>query len=96
MNKKVLWSVMTVMLALSMLLAACGGAATQAPVATEAPAAEAPVAEAPVAEAPAGEECGTGAPIIPGGDPRKSLQRRIQGHHGHHGWPVQQQRPGQV
>jgi hypothetical protein len=48
---KRLYFVLSVLVALSMLLAACGA---PAPVATEAPAAEAPAAtEAPAAEAPA-------------------------------------------
>ncbi|MFT3895819.1 MAG: extracellular solute-binding protein [Anaerolineales bacterium] len=57
MNKK-LFSLLSVLALFSMLLSACGGAATptQAPVATEAPATEAPVAtEAPATEAPAQE-----------------------------------------
>ncbi len=48
MNRKSLFGLLAVLVALSMILAACGGAA-------EAPAAEAPAAEAP-AEAPAAEE----------------------------------------
>jgi len=54
--KKFAW-LLTLVLALSMILSACGTPATQAPVATEAPATEAPaVTEAPVAtEAPAAE-----------------------------------------
>ncbi len=79
MNKKVIWSVMTVMLALSMILAACGGTATEAPVATEAPAAEVPAEEAPAAEAPAGEECGVGAPVIAGGFLEKALNGEYKG-----------------
>jgi alpha-glucoside transport system substrate-binding protein len=79
MNKKAIWSMMTVMLALSMILAACGGGATEAPVATEAPAAEAPAEEAPVAEAPAGEDCGTGAPVIAGGFLEKALNGEYKG-----------------
>jgi len=56
--KRKLFPVLAVLVALSMLLAACGGGAT--PVAeepaTEAPVAEAPATEAPVAEAPAATE----------------------------------------
>jgi multiple sugar transport system substrate-binding protein len=46
--------VISILVAMSMLLAACAPAATPAPAA-EAPAAEAPAAEAPAAEAPAAE-----------------------------------------
>jgi alpha-glucoside transport system substrate-binding protein len=49
MKKRHLFVLLTVVLTLSMILAACGGAAEP----TEAPAAEAPAAEAPAAEAPA-------------------------------------------
>ena len=54
--KKFAW-LLTLVIALSMILSACGTPATEAPVATEAPATEAPAAtEAPVAtEAPAAE-----------------------------------------
>lgn len=51
---KRLYFVLSVLVALSMLLAACGAPAAEAPAA-EAPAAEAPAAEAPAAEAPATE-----------------------------------------
>ena len=47
--------VISILVAMSMLLAACAPAATPAPAA-EAPAAEAPAAEAPAAEAPAATE----------------------------------------
>src|SRR5512133_2756583 len=50
---KRLYFVLSVLVALSMLLSACGAPATEAPVAAEAPAAEAPATEAPAAEAPA-------------------------------------------
>jgi glucose/mannose transport system substrate-binding protein len=59
-NKKYAWTMMVLVVALSMILAACGGAATQAPAMTEAPAAtEAPaMTEAPAAtEPPAAEAC---------------------------------------
>ncbi len=53
MNKRFLFVVMAMLIVASMVLSACGPAATEAPVATEAPATEAPT-EAPVAtEAPA-------------------------------------------
>jgi len=57
MMKRHLFVLLTVVLMLSMILAACGGAAepTAAPAPAEAPAAEAPAAEAPAAEAPAAE-----------------------------------------
>jgi len=52
MNKRLVFVLLTLVVATSMLLSACGPAATAAPVATEAPATEAPT-EAPVAtEAP--------------------------------------------
>ncbi|MBI5952856.1 MAG: carbohydrate ABC transporter substrate-binding protein [Chloroflexi bacterium] len=51
---KRLYFVLSVLVVLSMALAACGGPATEAPAA-EAPAAEAPAAEAPATEAPAAE-----------------------------------------
>ena len=49
MMKRQLFVLLSVVLMLSMILAACGGAAepTTAPPAVEAPAAEAPAAEAP-------------------------------------------------
>ena len=56
MNKKsLLWTLASLMILTSMVLAACGGTSTEAPAATEAPATEAPaVTEAPAAtEAPA-------------------------------------------
>lgn len=49
--KRSMFVLLSLMVLVSMLLAACG-----APAATEAPAAEAPAAEAPAAEAPAAEE----------------------------------------
>ncbi len=49
---KRLYFILSVLVALSMVLAACGAPATEAPAA-EAPAAEAPAAEAPAAESPA-------------------------------------------
>lgn len=56
---KTSFRLLALLLVLSMLVAACGGAAEPTPVpapAAEAPAAEAPAAEAPAAEAPAGTE----------------------------------------
>jgi alpha-glucoside transport system substrate-binding protein len=75
MNKKGLWLVITVMLAVTMILAACAKA-TPAP--TQAPPPAAPTT-APVAQAPAGEQCGTGAPIIPGGFLEKALNGEYKG-----------------
>ncbi len=55
MNKRFSFVVLAMIVVASLILSACGAAATQAPVATEAPATEAPT-EAPVAtEAPASE-----------------------------------------
>ena len=51
MNKRLFFVVLTLIVATSMFLSACGPAATEAPVATEAPATEAPT-EAPVATEP--------------------------------------------
>ncbi len=51
--KKIAFNLLVLLVLASFVLSACGGAATEAPVATEAPATEAPVTEAPVAtEAP--------------------------------------------
>jgi len=62
MNKKsLLWSIASLMLLASMILTACGGAATQAP-ATQAPATQAPATEAPAAtQAPAATSAPTGS-----------------------------------
>ena len=55
MNKRFSFVVLAMIVVASLILSACGAAATQAPVATEAPATEAPT-EAPVAtEAPASD-----------------------------------------
>jgi len=54
-NRKNLFNLFSLLLLVSMVLAACGPAATEAPVATEAPATEAPATEAPATEAPATE-----------------------------------------
>lgn len=54
MSKKHLTIAISLLVLLSMLLAACGGAAE--PTAAPAPAADAPAADAPAADAPAGEE----------------------------------------
>ena len=51
MNKRLLFVLLTLIVAASMMLSACGPAATEAPVATEAPATEAPT-EAPVPTEP--------------------------------------------
>lgn len=52
--KKFTW-LLTLVLALSLVLSACGTPATEAPVVTEAPMTETPVTEAPVTEAPIAE-----------------------------------------
>jgi len=60
-----LFSIMTVLVILSMLLAACGGSAqptTEEPMAEE-PATEAPMAEEPATEEPMAEETATEAPM---------------------------------
>ena len=51
MNKRLMFVLLTLIVAASMMLSACGPAATEAPVVTEAPATEAPT-EAPVATEP--------------------------------------------
>jgi glucose/mannose transport system substrate-binding protein len=58
-NKKYAWTILVLVVALSMLLAACGGAATQAPAPQEPAATEAPAATQPPAatEPPAAEAC---------------------------------------
>ncbi len=53
MSTKKVFSVLSLIVILAMLISACGAQPTQAPAATEAPAAEAPAVEAPAAEAPA-------------------------------------------
>ena len=67
MKKKVFYKLLVILMLASMVLSACGGAATQAPIVTDAPASteapaatsapvtEAPVTEAPVAEKPSGK-----------------------------------------
>ncbi len=55
MNRKLFYTLGALVLMLSMILAACAPAATEAPAAEE-PAAEEPAAEEPVAEEPAAEE----------------------------------------
>jgi arabinogalactan oligomer/maltooligosaccharide transport system substrate-binding protein len=50
--KKSLWTVFSLLLIASVLLTACGTAATEAPAATKAPATEAPATEAPAATEP--------------------------------------------
>lgn len=62
MSKK-MFSLISLIIILSMALAACQPAATEAPAA-EAPAAEAPAAEAPAAEAPAAEAPVAEAPAV--------------------------------
>lgn len=54
MSKKI-WAVISLLVIMAMVLAACGGTATEAP-AVEEPAAEAPAAEEPAAEEPMAEE----------------------------------------
>ncbi len=59
MNRKSLWSLLFVLMALSLVLAACGGdtpASDSAEPAAEEPAVEEPAAEEPAAEEPAAEE----------------------------------------
>jgi len=63
MKKKVFYKLLVILMLTSMVLSACGGAATQAPIVTEAPvnteapaATSAPATEAPVTEAPAAEK----------------------------------------
>ena len=51
MNKRLVFVLLTLIVATSMMLSACGPAATEAPVATEAPATEAPT-EVPTATEP--------------------------------------------
>ena len=52
MNKRFVFVLLTLIVAASMMLSACGPAATEAPVATEAPATEAPTAVPPTATEP--------------------------------------------
>jgi alpha-glucoside transport system substrate-binding protein len=63
-RKSQLWTVVSLLVLATMILSACGGAATatEAP-ATEAPATEAPATEAPATEAPATEAPATEAPV---------------------------------
>jgi alpha-glucoside transport system substrate-binding protein len=82
MNKKSLvWSLTSLLVLVSMVLSACGSAATEAPatesLATEAPATEAPATEAPATEAPATEAPATevGFAVMPGG----ALEEAIKG-----------------
>ena len=62
MNRKLFYTLGALVLMLSMVLAACAPAATEAPAAEE-PAAEEPVAEEPVAEEPAAEEPAAEEPV---------------------------------
>jgi alpha-glucoside transport system substrate-binding protein len=56
MNKKSLfWTLASLMVLASMILAACGGGATETPVMTEPPATEMPATEAPATEPPVAE-----------------------------------------
>jgi alpha-glucoside transport system substrate-binding protein len=77
---KILWSILTLMIVLSMMLVACAKA-TEAPVPTEAPAAptEAPAAPTEAPAAATGEDCGTGAPVISGGFLEKALAGEYKG-----------------
>jgi arabinogalactan oligomer/maltooligosaccharide transport system substrate-binding protein len=60
--KKTLFVTLVLALVLTLALSACGGAATEVPVATEAPATEEPVAEEPATEEPVAEEPATEEP----------------------------------
>lgn len=71
--RKPFWLMISLLVALSMIMAACTSQATPTP------AAEQPAVEQPAAAAPAGEECGTGAPIIPGGALEKALNGEYKG-----------------
>lgn len=51
MNKRLVFTLLALIVAVSMMLSACGPAATEAPVVTEAPATEAPT-EVPTATEP--------------------------------------------
>ncbi len=63
MNKKsLLWSLVSLVVLASMMLASCAPATTQAPPATQPPATEAPATEAPATEMPATEMPATEAP----------------------------------
>ena len=64
------FNLLSVLVLLSLVLAACGAPATEAPVATDAPATEAPATEAPT-EAPAMYECtdALGCVTVAPGDP---------------------------
>src|SRR5687767_15414154 len=55
MSKKMWYSRMAGLMVTILVISACGPAATEAPVATEAPATEAPATEMPATEAPATE-----------------------------------------
>jgi len=66
--KRNFFALLTLLVLASMVLSACGGAATQAPAATEAPATAAPATEAPATVAPteAPTQC---TAAVPGWDP---------------------------
>src|SRR5512139_846642 len=89
MNKKsLIWTLASLMVLASMILAACGGGATPTPVATE-PAVQEPAAtEPPATEAPtqAATEAAASAPaanaafpVVPGGELEKALTGAYKG-----------------
>jgi alpha-glucoside transport system substrate-binding protein len=85
-KKSLLWSVMSIAVLASMLLASCAPATTEAPPATEAPATEAPATEAPTeAATESPTEAATEAPTQPAADvpfavmPGGALEQAING-----------------
>ena len=67
-SQKILWKMLVLLVAVSMVLAACGTQATEVPAVDE-PAAEEPVAEEPAAEEPAAEEPAAEEPMAKIKDP---------------------------